>query len=64
MSEKKSFLQSIQLKESKRLKDLLIELGLNNRYHAVLVDGKKVVDLETMIQEDSKIIILPKLQGG
>ncbi|MHC1592235.1 MAG: MoaD/ThiS family protein [Candidatus Helarchaeales archaeon] len=64
MTEKKLQIQELKLEEAKTLGALIDELHLNNKYQVILVDGKKVVDLNTIISPDSKIIILPKIVGG
>lgn len=64
MNDSKLVVQTLELKEQKTLKELITELGLDERYHAVLVNGKKISDLKEIIDAESKIIILPKLRGG
>ncbi|MHA1783902.1 MAG: MoaD/ThiS family protein [Candidatus Helarchaeota archaeon] len=56
--------QKLELKKKKTLKQLIGELNLNNKYYAVLVDGRRVTNLTQVLEENSKIIILPKIQGG
>ncbi|NHI91501.1 MAG: hypothetical protein EAX96_03290 [Candidatus Lokiarchaeota archaeon] len=60
----KKLISKLELKEKKTLKQLIGELGLNEKYFAILVDGKKVSDLNQLLDKDSKIVILPKIQGG
>ena len=43
--------------------DLLQELNLENKYFGILVDGKKASP-ETVINEQSEIVILPHIAGG
>lgn len=43
--------------------DLLKELNLENKYFGILVDGKKATP-ETVIDQNSKIVILPHIAGG
>ncbi len=43
--------------------DLLQEMGLEQEFFAVLVDGKKA-NLNEEIDKDTKIIVLPKIKGG
>lgn len=56
-------LQQFKVKESKKVKDLLKELGLEGKYFAILIDGKKASPKDT-IKEGSDIVILPKIAGG
>ena len=61
----KKLISKLELKEDKTLKKLLGELGIeNDKYFAILVDGKKAEDLNQMINKDSKVVILPKIEGG
>ncbi|MHA1145415.1 MAG: MoaD/ThiS family protein [Candidatus Helarchaeota archaeon] len=64
MPEKKLLIQKLELTESKTLRALIRELHLNHRYQVILVDGKKVTDLDTIVNPDSKIMVLPKIVGG
>ena len=64
MSEKKNLVQSIVLKEKKTLEELINYLRLDTRFHAVIVNGKRINKLDEVIDEESKIIILPKIRGG
>ncbi len=50
-------------KKSMKVSDLIKELGLEGNMFGVLVDGKRV-DLDTVINEESKIIIIPFIAGG
>ena len=43
--------------------DLLQELNLENKYFGILVDGKKASP-DTVINEQSEIVILPHIAGG
>ena len=43
--------------------DLLKELNLENKYFGILVDGKKASP-DTVINEQSEIVILPHIAGG
>jgi sulfur carrier protein ThiS len=45
------------------VKQLLEELGLNEDYFAVFVDGKKA-NLESHVDEGSLVIVLPRIAGG
>ena len=45
------------------VKDLLHELKLEQKFFAILVNGKRV-ELNTVIEKDSEIVILPKIAGG
>ncbi|MHA1785776.1 MAG: MoaD/ThiS family protein [Candidatus Helarchaeota archaeon] len=64
MVEKKVLVQEVELKEKKTLKQLLEELKLSHRSNAVLINGKRITDLDIIIDEKTKIIILPKIRGG
>ena len=56
--------QKLDLKEKKTLKELISDLRIDNKYFAILVDGKKISDLNQVIETDSSIVILPKIRGG
>jgi sulfur carrier protein ThiS len=43
--------------------DLLQELNLEDKYFGILVDGKKA-NPDTVINEQSEIVILPHIAGG
>ncbi|MHA1273091.1 MAG: MoaD/ThiS family protein [Promethearchaeota archaeon] len=43
--------------------DLLKELNLEDKYFGILVDGKKATP-DTVIDQNSKIVILPHIAGG
>jgi len=43
--------------------DLLQELNLENKYFGILVDGKKATP-DTVINEQSEVVILPHIAGG
>lgn len=43
--------------------DLLRELNLEDKYFGILVDGKKATP-ETVINEQSEVVILPHIAGG
>jgi sulfur carrier protein ThiS len=49
--------------EEKKVKDLLAELNLQNKYFAIIVDGKRAGPEDTL-KEGSEIVILPKIAGG
>ena len=45
------------------VKDLLKELNLEGKYFGILVDGKKASE-DTVLDENSDILILPHIAGG
>lgn len=45
------------------VKDLLKELNLEGKYFGILVDGKKANE-DTVLNENSDIVILPHIAGG
>ncbi len=49
--------------EAKRVKDLLAELNLQNRYFAIIVDGKRAGP-DDVLKEGAEVMILPKIAGG
>jgi len=51
------------VKEKRTVKDLLHDLNLDDKYFAILVDGKKA-SLDTEIAENSSIVVLPRIAGG
>ena len=59
----KSTMTELILEKRTRVSDLLNELNLNASYFAVLIDGR-TVDLDHLIDEGERVIILPKIAGG
>lgn len=55
--------KAIKVTRKQTVAELLKELNLEDSYLAVLVDGAKA-DLNDEIDENQKIIILPKIAGG
>ncbi len=49
--------------KEKRVKELLAELNLQNRYFAIIVDGKRAGP-EDVLKEGAEVVILPKIAGG
>jgi sulfur carrier protein ThiS len=47
----------------KKVKDLLAELNLANKFFAILVDGKRASP-EDVLKEGAEVVILPKIAGG
>ncbi len=45
------------------VKDLLVELNLEQKYFGILVNGKKA-DESTKISPEDSIVILPHIAGG
>lgn len=45
------------------VKDLLKELNLEGKYFGILVNGKKASE-DTVLDENSDIVILPHIAGG
>ena len=64
MVEQKPLVKEVVVKEKKTVAALMEELGLNPKFHAVLLNSKRVSDFNQEIEENSKIIVLPKLRGG
>ena len=61
----KKLISKLELKEDKTLKQLIRELDLDGKFYAILVDGKRASeDLNQIISKDSKVVVLPKIQGG
>ena len=58
----KTKLTQITVTEKKTVAQLLEELELSDN-HIVLIDGKKM-NLDSMIQENDTVIILPLIAGG
>lgn len=56
-------MKTFTVKEERKVKDLLKELKLNDKYFAILIDGKRA-NLNDVIKEGSSIILLPKIAGG
>jgi sulfur carrier protein ThiS len=55
--------KSIKVTKQQTVAQLLKDLNLEDAFLAVLVDGVKA-DLNDEINENQKIIILPKIAGG
>ncbi|MBN2156341.1 MAG: MoaD/ThiS family protein [Candidatus Lokiarchaeota archaeon] len=51
------------VKEKRTVKDLLHDLNLDDKYFAILVDGKKA-RLDTEIAQGQSIVVLPRIAGG
>ena len=64
MVEQKPLVKEVITKEKKTIAALMEELGLNPELHAVLLNSKRVTNLNEIVEANSKIIILPKLRGG
>lgn len=64
MSEKKLQIQKLKIKERQTLRSLLKEIKIEGKYYAIIINGKAVTDLATMIDPEDKILILPKIIGG
>ena len=60
---KTSTLMEIVLEKKMTVKDLLLQLNLQEQFFSMLVDGK-VVSLNDTIEMGNKVIILPKIAGG
>ena len=56
-------LKEYVVKENRTVKDLLHDLNLDDKYFAILVDGKKAT-LDTVIAADSTVVVLPRIAGG
>ncbi len=65
--EKQKEISSIQsykvVSNSTTVRELLRELKLEQKFFAILVNGKRV-DLDSVIEKGSEIVILPKIAGG
>ena len=65
--EKQKEISSIQsykvVSNSTTVRELLRELKLEQKFFAILVNGKRV-DLDAQIEKGSEIVILPKIAGG
>ena len=65
MPEKKLQIQKIeQIEKSKTLRALIDDLKIDKKYSAILVNGEKVTNLDTLVEPSDKIVILPKIMGG
>lgn len=58
-----SSIQTYRIKVKRSVKDILTELGFEERYFAVLVNGRKA-SLHDIVDQGAEILILPKLAGG
>ncbi len=55
--------KTIQVEKEKTVGELLIELKIDGKYFAILLNGKRV-ELDKVIDPKDKIIVLPKIKGG
>ncbi|MDF1538887.1 MAG: MoaD/ThiS family protein [Candidatus Thorarchaeota archaeon] len=58
----KARIQEIVLTETKTVAQLLLELNLSDT-HVVLVDGERQ-NLDTVLQENDSVVVLPLIAGG
>jgi len=58
-----SSMMTYRLKTKQTVRDILKELQLEQKYFAVLVNGRKAA-LNDVITENSEILILPRIAGG
>jgi len=56
-------LKEFKIKKEQTVSNLLKELNLNDKFFAILVNGKKA-SINDKIQEGSDIVILPRIAGG
>ncbi|MHA1728169.1 MAG: MoaD/ThiS family protein [Promethearchaeota archaeon] len=56
-------LNEFKAKGERKVSDLLKELKLDNKFFAILIDGKKA-NLKDTIRENQNIVVLPKIAGG
>ncbi|MBS7252002.1 MAG: hypothetical protein KIH08_15625 [Candidatus Freyarchaeota archaeon] len=59
----KSGLLKFVSKRSIRVGEILAELGVSKEYFTVIVDGKKA-DSDSLVDEGSLVIVLPRIAGG
>ncbi len=55
--------ESFSPEKTQTIKELLAELGLSDKYLAVLVNGKKA-EPDAIVSETDNIVILPHIAGG
>jgi sulfur carrier protein ThiS len=60
---KTGIIETYTPKKKMLVKDLLKELNLEGKYFGILVDGKKASE-DTVLDENSDIVILPHIAGG
>jgi len=60
---KTGIIETYTPKRKMLVKDLLKELNLEGKYFGILVDGKKANE-DTVLDENSDIVILPHIAGG
>ena len=56
-------LKEFKVKTEKKVSDFLKELKLDNKFFAILINGKKA-SLDTVIKAGESIVLLPKIAGG
>ena len=57
-------LKMIKSQTAKTYSDLVRELNLNDKFFALLANGKKVDDLNQQYNKEDEVILLPKIAGG
>ncbi len=58
----KTRVRKLIVTEPKTVAELLVELKLAND-HVVLIDGKRV-GLDHQLQENDRVVVLPRIAGG
>ncbi len=56
-------LTEYRVKKSFRVSELIHELNLEQKFYAIMVNGKKSTP-DTIIEPESSVVILPKIAGG
>lgn len=51
------------VEEEETVKDLLKKINLENKYFAIIVNGKRA-EPDTILKAGYEVIILPKIAGG
>ena len=59
----KTFKANITAENPRKVSDLLKELKLDNKFFAILVNGKRAA-LDQNLSIDDNIVLLPRIAGG
>lgn len=62
-TQKSGGLLKLVSEQRQKVSELLQELGLEEEFFAVIINGKKA-KLNEEIEKGTKIIVLPKIKGG
>nr|MDO8081823.1 MoaD/ThiS family protein [Candidatus Freyarchaeota archaeon] len=62
-TQKSGGLMKLVSEHRQKVAEMLQELGLQEEFFAVIINGRKA-DLNEEVEKGTKIIVLPKIKGG